>query len=90
MAERQQEHRQDLEKTVVSGNVHSERRGQWMGFILCLFVLGLGSYLAYIGREVAGSVFVGTDLAALAGVFVYGKHLQRKELAEKNEQFKRK
>ena len=89
MAEKQQVHRHDLEKTVVTGNVKSESRGQWMGLAISVIVLGLGFYLAVTGKQIAGSIFVGADLSALAGVFVYGKHVQRKELAQKSEQFKK-
>ena len=89
MAEKQQGHRHDLETTVVNGNVKSESRGQWMGLTISVVVLCLGGYLAYIGREIAGSIFVGVDLSALAGVFVYGKRLQRQELEKKAEQFKK-
>jgi uncharacterized membrane protein len=88
MAEGQQRHRQELEKTVITGNVKSETRGQYIGGTLCVLVLLLGSFLAYTGKQIAGSVFVGTDLAAIAGVFVYGKHQQQKDLEKKNDQFR--
>jgi len=90
MAEKQQSHRHDLESTVIRGNVKSETRGQWMGLTIAVIVLGLGAYLAATGKQIAGSIFVGVDLASLAGVFVYGKHIQRKELASKNEPLKKK
>jgi uncharacterized membrane protein len=89
MAEKQQEHRQGLEKTVITSNVASEKRGQYMGLFVAVAVIVLGFYLAFIGRQIAGSVFVGADLASLAGVFVLGKRRQRQELAKKNEQFKK-
>jgi hypothetical protein len=53
-----------------------------------LFRESLGSFLAYTGKQIAGSVFVGTDLAAIAGVFVYGKRQQQKDLEKKDDQFK--
>jgi uncharacterized membrane protein len=89
MAENQQTHRQDLERTVVHGNVESERRGQWMGLTISALVLVAGFYLAYIGKQVAGSTIAVADLATLAGVFVYGKHLQREELDRKKDSLKK-
>ena len=89
MAENQQTHRQDLERTVVHGNVQSERRGQWMGLTISVVVLAAGVYLAAIGRQAAGGAIAVADLATLAGVFVYGKHVQRQELDKKKEALKR-
>jgi hypothetical protein len=89
MAENQQTHRQDLERTVVHGNVESERRGQWMGLTISVIVLAAGVYLAAIGRQAAGGAIAIADLATLAGVFVYGKQVQRQELDKKKEALKK-
>ncbi len=89
MAEHQQTHRQDLEKTVIGGNVQSEKRGQYMGLTIAVLVLLLGFYLALIGRQIAGSVFVGVDLVGLVSVFVLGKWSQTRELEKKKEPFKK-
>jgi uncharacterized membrane protein len=90
MAEDQSRHRQGLEKTVVNGNVQSETRGQWMGLIICLAIVGGGIFLAHEGRPVLGGGLVGADLVALVGLFIYGKNRQGRELQNKSEQFKRK
>jgi len=72
------------------GNVRSEARGQWMGLLISLVVVGAGTYLAAIGKQLTGGLLVGVDVVALASVFVYGKHLQRQELDKKKESLKRK
>ena len=90
MAERQQNHRQELERTVIEGNVESESRGQWMGLFISIAVIGAGTYLAAIGRQITGGILVGVDVVALASVFVVGKQKQQKELAKKRQPFKRK
>jgi uncharacterized membrane protein len=90
MAEVQQTHRQDLERTVVHGNVKSEKRGQWMGLAISLVVITAGSYLAANGKQITGGLLVGVDVVALASVFVYGKQTQRRQLEEKKEPLKRK
>jgi uncharacterized membrane protein len=88
MAETQQAHRQELEKTVVHGNVEAESRGQWMGLFISIAVIAAGTYLAAIGRQVTGGILVGVDVVALASVFVIGKHKQQKELEKKRERLK--
>lgn len=90
MAEVQQNHRQELEKAVINGNVKAESRGQWMGLVVSVAVIGAGTYLAAIGRQITGGILVGVDVVALASVFVFGKHKQQKELETKREPFKRK
>lgn len=89
MAEVQQSHRQELEKTVVNGNVKAESRGQWMGLFISVAVITAGTYLAAIGRQITGGILVGVDVVALASVFVIGKQKQQRELDRKKEPFKR-
>jgi uncharacterized membrane protein len=89
MAEDQQGHRMSIEKTVIEGNVKSERRGQWMGLTVSVLVLCFGSFLAYSGHQITGGVFVTVDIIGLASVFVIGKRAQSQELARKREPFKK-
>ena len=86
--EKQQEHRQGLEKDVVKGNVKAQSRGQWMGLFVSLAVLVLAGYIAHTGNQLAGGGVAIADIATLAGVFVYGKHVQRQELGDKRDQLK--
>jgi uncharacterized membrane protein len=86
--EKQQDHRQTLEKTVIQGNVKAETRGQWMGLAVSICVLILSGYIAHAGNPAAGGAVAIGDVAALAGVFVYGKHAQRRELEDKRERAK--
>lgn len=86
--EKQQEHRQALEKNVINGNVKAQTRGQWMGLFVSLSVLVLAGYIAHTGNQVAGGAVAVADIATLAGVFVYGKRAQREELGDKREQLK--
>jgi uncharacterized membrane protein len=83
MAERQSAHRESLEATVVAGNVASQKRGSIFAFIICMVALAGGFALIFTGRNVSGLVSIISSLAALAGVFVYGKHQQKKEREDK-------
>lgn len=83
-AEKQSEHRQHLERITVEGNVHSEERGSWQAFLIAFFVLAFGGFLIWRGQSVLGTIFVGLDVASLAGIFLTGKASQRRQLAERS------
>ncbi|MGI8784222.1 MAG: DUF2335 domain-containing protein [Acidobacteriota bacterium] len=86
MAEKQSAHRQDLERTVVRGNVNAERRGQICAFVLGAIAIGGGIYLIATGKDVQGLVAILGALGALAGVFVYGRRRQEKEREKKRQE----
>lgn len=83
MAERQSQHREELEKMVVSANVSSQKRGAIFAFIICLVAIIGGFTLIVMGRNGYGLAAIITSLATLAGVFVYAKREQRKEREQK-------
>ncbi len=83
MAERQGAHRESLEARVVAGNVASQARGSIFAFIICLVALVGGFTLIAVGKSADGLASIISSLAALAGVFVYGKYQQRKERLDK-------
>jgi uncharacterized membrane protein len=85
MAESQHSHRQELEKSVVLSNIHAQRLGTILGFIVAMAVVLGGMWLIHEGRSIAGLTATLTTLAALVGVFVYSKHEQQKDLAKKSE-----
>lgn len=84
MAERQSIHRESLEAQVVAENVASQKRGSIFAFIICLTALIGGFALIAFGKDATGLAAIISSLAALAGVFVYGKYQQRKERQEKS------
>ena len=83
MAERQAEHRQALERVVVEGGARNAHQGLWLGFIISLVVLGLGTTLVLTGHEVVGATVMALDVVSLAGVFVFGRIDQRRERVQK-------
>lgn len=86
MAEKQQQHRQELEKTTVVGASKRAWWGLWLGFVISLVVLGLGTLTILEGYPWAGGGVMGVDVVALAGVFVYGQLRQSRERIEKDAQ----
>jgi uncharacterized membrane protein len=87
MAESQHEHRQKLEKTVVESNSFSQKVGLILGFVVAMTAIVGGIWLAHEGKSGSGVTAIIAALAALVGVFVYGKIEQRRELAEKAKAF---
>jgi uncharacterized membrane protein len=83
MAERQAAHRQDIEKTAITSNRRRELTGQVFGLVIALSAIGSGTYLAFHDKPLAGlGTIIGT-VVSLVAVFVYGKHIQKKELDRK-------
>jgi len=88
MAEKQSEHRQYLEKTVVKSGVRDSLLGIISGFAIGIVTVVSGALLIYSGHDIAGAVFSGTGLTGLVGVFVYGtrsSRAERESQREKNE-----
>ena len=85
MAEQQAAHRQDLERAVVFSNVTIQKWGLGSAFALAMTAIGGGIWLSLKGMSGAGLTAIISALAALVGVFVYGKSGQKKELREKSE-----
>jgi uncharacterized membrane protein len=84
MAERQQEHRHDLERVTVREAASRSRWGLRLGFVLALLVIGLAAAAIFTGHALTGFGLVIGEAAVLSGVFVYGRIDQRKERVEKD------
>ena len=83
MAENQNAHRLALEKTVVTANVAAQKNGVMFGFIIAMTAILGGIYLVATGKPATGLAAILSSLAALVGVFVYGKMAQKKDLSNK-------
>jgi uncharacterized membrane protein len=85
MAEKQSDHRQEIEKIAVKGGSSRSWWGLWLGFAISVLVLGLSAGLVLSGYQVAGTVLGSVDLVALASVFVIGRTDQRRERVAKDQ-----
>jgi len=81
MAESQLKHRQDIERRVVDPNCRAQERGPVYGLIVCLAAISGGVYLIHSGQNAAGLAAIITPLAAIVGVFIYGRISQQRQLA---------
>lgn len=70
MAEKQQAHRIDLEKSVIKSDIHRADLGLILGFVLFL-MFGLGSIvLLAIGKDIQGYALLATSLLGGIGNFI--------------------
>ncbi|MBF0292745.1 MAG: DUF2335 domain-containing protein [Nitrospinae bacterium] len=81
--EQQGNHRMELEKVVI----YTDSRLAYLG-MLCAITIGLsgilsGTWIILNGKDATGLGVIISALAALAGVYVYGKRKQGRELQEK-------
>ena len=83
MAESQMKHRQGLESRVISTNAVLSYLGLVSGFILGSGGLAAAVYLIRLGRELGGAAAFIASLATLAGLFVYGRRKQEKQLEDR-------
>jgi len=81
LAEKEQAHRHEMQRSTVVGGISIATRGQRYGLVSVLAVLAVAGVLVALGHETAGAVLAGADLVSVAGVFVYGKHTE-KSIAE--------
>jgi uncharacterized membrane protein len=85
MAEKQSNHRMQLERRVIEEELKQSRLGQLFGFIIGMLGLGLAVLLAMFGHETVASIFGTTTIIGLVTVFVLGKRAQQKDIASKTE-----
>lgn len=88
MAESQMKHRQQLENRVISTNVRLAYLGLVSGFVLGSGGLAAAVYLIRLGRELGGGAAFISSLATLAGLFIYGRRKQQRDLDERLRQGK--
>lgn len=70
MAEDQQAHRIQWEKTAISEESRATTRGQWFGFIVALACIGSAVYLAMSGEPWVAGILGGVGGIGLVGHFV--------------------
>ena len=81
MAERQSNHRMEMEAKENASDHVLAQRGQWIGMAVVLCVLALAGYMAFLGATTAAAVVAGIDVVGLAAVFVYGS-LRKRAVSE--------
>ena len=84
MAESQAEHRQNLERKVVEGNLRAQAWGQFYAFVLCLSLFAGSIYLLAHGIQIGGLSALVLAVGGFVGTFLYGRSRQEKEREAKS------
>lgn len=83
MAEEQSAHRRSLEQKVISSDVLNAKLGMLFGFIIGLVAILAGVYIVVIDKNNQGYFLSLGAIAALVGVFVYGRKKKEQRLEQK-------
>lgn len=83
IAENQAEHRIQIERIFAVGDSRRAYLGIVCAFVVALLIIALAAYAVALGNPWAGVAFVSVDMAALAGVFLYGTRSRRRERERK-------
>ncbi len=83
MAEKQQDHRQEMESRVVRGNSFDQRLGLILGFIVMMSAVGVGFWCVVHGKDTAGLTALLTAVTAPVVAFIYGRKKQAEERRNK-------
>lgn len=83
--EEQANHRIELESAVVKSGILHERLGIVLGFVLAAFGFALAGFAISKGQSLAGVTLFVFQIAALAGVYVYGSHKRDDDLRQRIE-----
>ena len=86
MAEKEGDHRRDMEEKLIRGNLNMKERGQWFGLIIAMFTLGIASFLIMYDHPISGG-FIGIGgVCTLVAIFVTGKYRGGKSRQKKDEE----
>lgn len=83
MAMNQSAHRIEVEKKIIFSQQDQARRGQWFGLIAVLAAMGCATLSAMYSHDTFASILGGSTIVSLAGAFISGKYIQKKDLADK-------
>ena len=83
MAEKQSNHRMQLENYIVKEELIQSEKGQNYGFVIIIAGLLLASVSAILGYETFSGIFVTTGIVGLVTVFVIDKKAQNQDIEDK-------
>lgn len=90
MAEKQTQHRIDLENRAMDSAIKRSNWGLVAGFVIGMTAICFGGTAMLMGHETGGFWLGMAGLTSLVGVFVIGKYMTLKERRDKNAMMKRK
>ena len=85
MAEKQSDHRIDLEGKVVSSNILKSYIGMMLATIIAVYGLYIAKEISINGNPWAAAIIAALDLGGLISVAVYNVFIQKKERENRRE-----
>lgn len=86
LAEGQQQHRHEMEASVVRSNILNEKLGLGAGFFLAAIITTGSIHLINTGKDVTGLGMIIGEVVVLVGSFYYSQYQKRKERKERIQQ----
>ncbi|CDH05681.1 conserved hypothetical protein [Xenorhabdus bovienii str. oregonense] len=71
--EKEQRFRHDNQKKALDSMITKDKRGQWMGFSIAMFILTIATIFAFKGEMLFAGTLITIDLVGLAAVFAIGR-----------------
>lgn len=84
MAEKQSEHRRNIENKVVDSQIRDSKRGMIFGFIISVVGIIGGLFLIAMDKGTAGLTLICGILIGLVTLFIYGNESEKDERIKKN------
>ncbi|AOM39452.1 DUF2335 domain-containing protein [Xenorhabdus hominickii] len=70
--EKEQCFQHERQQKALDGLINRDKRGQWMGFSIAMFILAVATIFAFRGEMLFAGTLITLDLVGLAAVFVIG------------------
>jgi uncharacterized membrane protein len=81
--EKQGDHRREMERTVIQGELSRSNAGLAAGTLIGLAGMAVAAYALSLGHPATGATIIGTVLAGGVGTFIHGTRQRRKEREDK-------
>ncbi|MBD2795123.1 DUF2335 domain-containing protein [Xenorhabdus sp. 18] len=78
LKEKEQVFQHEKQNKALDGLINRDRRGQWMGFFITIFILIVATVFAFRGEMLFAGTLITLDLVGLVSVFVIGRKLNMK------------
>lgn len=76
--EKEQVFQHEKQKKTLDGLINRDKRGQWMGFSITIFILIIATVFAFRGEMLFAGTLITIDLVGLVSVFAIGRKLKIK------------
>jgi uncharacterized membrane protein len=83
MIEKQSDHRQKVESSVVETQNRATLRGQNYALAITIVLIAMGGIAMFTGHDTVAGVIFGTTIVGAASTFLFGRRAQQRDLDKK-------